>query len=189
MANPSAYFISRLIDLKNKDDRGALATIRRSFTRSETDFNVLAVIGKYMPGDLSIREIRTHMLVAGLFSINPVHSDKEYFDFGATLSSLRAELQNSNSGADGLERKFSSLLNSEIDDLPFKLRQLMRFIAGKNIPVNYHILLSDLLRWGASDKYVQLGWARSFWSGRSDHAENGGMKSDDESTELNPENN
>jgi CRISPR system Cascade subunit CasB len=62
-----------------------------------------------------------------------------------------------------IERRFTVLLAAHPDDLNFYLRQAISFLRSKEVPVNWHQLLSDVLNWGHPDRYVQHQWARAFW--------------------------
>jgi CRISPR system Cascade subunit CasB len=68
--------------------------------------------------------------------------------------------------ATAIERRFSALLAAHPDDLDFYLRQAISFLRSKEVPVDWHQLLSDVLAWGHPDRYVQKRWAGDFW-GRS----------------------
>lgn len=163
-----SYFISKLIDLHEKEDKGKLAIIRRSFTQSATDYNILSVIGRFMPDDLNPQKMKTYMLVAGLFSINPNNTDEKYFNFGATMR--HANRASANDGKSN-DLKFTSLLNSDVEDIPFKIRQLMKLAKENKTPVNYLQLLKDLLHWDSEENFVQFSWAKEYWQREKDTAE------------------
>ncbi|MBN2074343.1 MAG: type I-E CRISPR-associated protein Cse2/CasB [Dehalococcoidales bacterium] len=69
-----------------------------------------------------------------------------------------------------LFRRFNILLEAEYDpwtgegDLPYRLRQMVRYAAGKDIGIDWSVLLTDLKFWNHSEKRVQKRWARSFFS-------------------------
>lgn len=69
-----------------------------------------------------------------------------------------------------IERRFHILLDAEYDpwtgdgDLPYRLRQMVRYAAGKGVGVDWPRLLKDLKFWNYPEKRVQKDWARSFFS-------------------------
>jgi len=76
----------------------------------------------------------------------------------------------SGSQSESLSRRFHSLLDAEYDpwtgdgDLPYRLRQMVRYAARKGVGVDWSQLLSDLKFWNQPEKYVQKRWARSFFT-------------------------
>ena len=73
------------------------------------------------------------------------------------------------SDSDSIKRRFHVLLDSEFDpqtgdgDLPYRLRQLVRYSAAKGIGVDWPELLKHLRSWNSPDKWVQKSWARAFF--------------------------
>ncbi|MFA5064068.1 MAG: type I-E CRISPR-associated protein Cse2/CasB [Dehalococcoidia bacterium] len=69
-----------------------------------------------------------------------------------------------------LPRRFHILLNADYDsqtgegDLPYRLRQMVRYAENKRVGVNWPVLLTDLKFWNSPRKYVQKRWARDFFS-------------------------
>ena len=76
----------------------------------------------------------------------------------------------SGSQSKSLPRRFHILLDAEYDpwtgggDLPYRLRQMVRYSASKGVGVDWPELLSDLKFWNRPEKYVQKRWARSFFT-------------------------
>lgn len=72
--------------------------------------------------------------------------------------------------SESIKRRFHILLDTDYDpwtgdgDLPYRLRQMVRYAAGKAVGVDWAVLLSDLKFWNHPDKRVQKSWARSFFS-------------------------
>jgi CRISPR system Cascade subunit CasB len=85
-------------------------------------------------------------------------------DFGATWKQAIA-----GSRSKSLPRRFHILLDAEYDpwtgegDLPYRLRQMVRYAASKAVGVDWPKLLADLKFWNRPEKYVQKRWARSFF--------------------------
>jgi len=69
-----------------------------------------------------------------------------------------------------IERRFHILLDADYDprtgdgDLPYRLRQMVRYAASKSVGVDWPTLLTDLKFWSQPEKRVQKRWARSFFN-------------------------
>ena len=85
-------------------------------------------------------------------------------NFGSTWKLV---IENDKRKLKSLPRRFSKLLDAEYDpwtgdgDLPYRLRQMIRYAASKNVGVDWPKLLADLKSWSRPEKYVQKRWARS----------------------------
>lgn len=72
--------------------------------------------------------------------------------------------------SDSIKRRFHILLDSDYDpftgegDLPYRLRQMVRYAASKGIGVDWAQLLTDLKFWSHPEKRAQKAWARSFFA-------------------------
>jgi CRISPR system Cascade subunit CasB len=56
------------------------------------------------------------------------------------------------------------LLDADADELPWRLRQITAVLDAAAVVIDWSSLLSDLWRWNHPDRYVQVRWARHFWS-------------------------
>ncbi|MFZ5580157.1 MAG: type I-E CRISPR-associated protein Cse2/CasB [Pseudomonadota bacterium] len=59
------------------------------------------------------------------------------------------------------EKRFITLLDSDEEQLPHRLRQMVALL--KEQPIDFQALLNDLLYWNQPDKYKQNAWARAFY--------------------------
>ncbi len=59
------------------------------------------------------------------------------------------------------ERRFISLLDSDREQLPHRLRQMVALLGEQ--PIDFDALLNDLLCWNFDDKRTQNAWARDFY--------------------------
>ena len=72
--------------------------------------------------------------------------------------------------SDSIKRRFHILLDADYDpwtgdgDLPYRLRQMVRYAANRGVGVDWPVLLTDLKFWNHSEKRVQKRWAHSFFS-------------------------
>ena len=72
--------------------------------------------------------------------------------------------------SESIRRRFHILLDADYDswtgdgDLPYRLRQMVRYAANKGVGIDWPTLLTDLKFWGHPEKRVQKRWARSFFT-------------------------
>ena len=94
-------------------------------------------------------------------------------DFGQTWKSAIA-----GSDSESIRRRFHVLLDSQYDpwtgdgDLPYRLRQMVRYAAAKGVGIDWSRLLADVRYWDNQDKSVQKRWARSFFAPRTQETSN-----------------
>ena len=65
--------------------------------------------------------------------------------------------------ASSLDQRFITLLDSDLDELPHRLRQVISLINAEQIQVDWPTLLNDLFAWNAESRYVQRQWAKLYW--------------------------
>ena len=65
--------------------------------------------------------------------------------------------------SESLEKRFIALLNCHRDDLPNHLRQAVSLLKSKDVPINWHRLLRDILSWDHETRFVQQQWAGELW--------------------------
>jgi CRISPR system Cascade subunit CasB len=151
------HFIDYLYTLAKKEDRGALATLRRGLGQPPgTVTEMFRYVIPHLPNDR--RQERACFLIAPLFALHPKIAESG--NMGAHLARTRTE-----AGEEALERRFTALLSAHADDLAEYLRQAVSFLKSKEeIPVNWNQLFWDILNWDDEDRRVQKEWARAFWS-------------------------
>jgi CRISPR system Cascade subunit CasB len=66
-----------------------------------------------------------------------------------------------------IEKRFTALLDADVDELPWRLRQITAVLDAADITVDWPSLLADLWRWNHPNRPVQVRWARQFWAPRS----------------------
>jgi CRISPR system Cascade subunit CasB len=150
-------FWRRLFAIHAKDDRAALAKLRRAVA-SPIDGDVFAVLGDAV-ADVRDRDLDAHLFIACLFAIHPTRGSGE--SLGASMHRLRTKLK---VGADSLDGRFAAILNSDGEDLPGRLRHVIRLLASHDVTVDYPRLLHDMLRWDGDDRRAQRRWARDYWT-------------------------
>jgi CRISPR type I-E-associated protein CasB/Cse2 len=162
-------FWRRLFAIREREDRAALAKLRRAVA-SPVDGDVFAVLGDAL-GEVRDRDLDAHLFIACLFAIHPTRGSGE--SLGGSMHRLRLKLK-LRVGADSLDGRFAAILNSDAEDLPGRLRHIIRLLASHDVTVDYPRLLHDMLRWGADDRHVQRCWARDYWTAREEADEGRG---------------
>jgi CRISPR system Cascade subunit CasB len=159
-------FIEYLEGLKDRDDRAALAALRRSLgSEAGADMDAYKHVYRFNPPE---REEVWYCLIAALFALHPASwrdsADGRWgaTNFGASLARLWSKRE---TGRDSLERRFVALLSADDAELPDKLRHAVSLLRSEEIPVNWLQLLRDLRRWDFDTRPAQRAWARAFWGG------------------------
>ena len=152
------YLIRYLKSLADKDDRAALAALRRGLGKAPgTEPEMYRYIVPLLPENAYQNQERAFYLIASLFASHPASISKG--NLGNHLAQARGE-----NNAAALERRFTALLSAHPDDLPDYLRQTISLLKSKDVPVNWDQLLQDLLWW--NDK-TRKRWATAFWGYRT----------------------
>lgn len=156
-------FVTYLEELERKEDRAALAALRRSLGKSPGE---AADAHRFvLPFNPAVWEEPAYYLVAGLFALHPAswrkeEGDKQPTNFGASFAWLRSKTD-----SDSIEKRFVALLDCHEDDLGEHLRHAVSLLQSQEIPVDWVRLLKDLNNWNHEDRFVQRNWARAFWAG------------------------
>ena len=160
-------FVRYLIE-KISGDRAARAVLRRTLGRSPGEApEAFRYVVPWLPNPCYERTEAAYYLVAGLYAYHPAHTAQG--NIGAHLHDLAAGDEHA---LTRLEKRLEAALRAHPDDLPDHLRRLVGILKAKEIPVNYHELMRDLLQWDAEDRRVQKRWANAFWGGHSADANN-----------------
>ena len=150
-------FIDYLQKLAEKQERGALADLRRGLGQPPgTAAAMFRYVEPFLPQIRSRVQESAYYLVASLFAINP--NSTTTGNLGAHMAQIRTKRSE-----DALERRFSVLLAAHSDDLPDYLRQAVGFLKSKDVPINWNQLFWDLQHWDEEDRSVQKKWASAFW--------------------------
>jgi CRISPR system Cascade subunit CasB len=100
------------------------------------------------------------VLAAGLFAwVKGDCTQADGVNFGAAFGS-RLTLEEKQQR----EKRFIDLLDTDRDELPYKLRQALTLIARDGVGLDWRLLIHHLRRWGHPDRWVQKEWARGFWT-------------------------
>lgn len=162
MSEKEHSFVTYLQALKESDQRGALADLRRGLGQEPgTAPQMYRYVIPRLPSNPPKWVETSYYLVAALFASHTESTDQG--NFGAHMADARAD-----GNDEALERRFTALLSAHPDDLPNYLRQSVSLLKSKDIPVNWSRLLTDLQQWGSPERgdYVRKSWATSFWGYR-----------------------
>jgi CRISPR system Cascade subunit CasB len=144
-------FLTRL----EKLDAGDRARLKRDAGRALSEAQSLAVFYRLLIG-LPVKQEETYFLIATLY---PLADAGGSGNLGAALHRARDPKTHK-----GLDRRVEILLDADSTQLPFRLRQAIRFLKSNRIRVNWQQLLEDLLKWNSPYRTVQKEWARTYFA-------------------------
>jgi CRISPR system Cascade subunit CasB len=149
-------FIRYLKNLERRQDRAALAHLRRGLGKQpKIAMEMYPYLGQFLSHETKPRYENAVFIVAALFAYYP--------DAHGNVGNLGASLRQLKDDSDSIERRFVALLNAEVEELPYYLRQVVGLLRSKEIAVNWQTLFEDIQKWSYNDRRVQREWARSFW--------------------------
>jgi CRISPR type I-E-associated protein CasB/Cse2 len=160
-------FVKRLRSLDPPDhpenaDRAALARLRQGLGKPATDtLTRLGWLFAAVPDWATDRAV----LVAGLFATNPMTGG------GGTLGKALRRYRDATGAEESADKRFAYLVDSEAEDLPDRLRQVVKLLKVKDVPIDYRRLLEDLLGWNWESRKVQWDWSRDYWKALADEPE------------------
>jgi len=148
-------FIAYLNGLARREDRAALAALRRGLGSAPgSAAEMHPYVMRFLPPGWGWRH-QCHYIVAALFGLHP---DDGGGNMGWTLQQVARQ-----SGSDSIERRFVALLKSHRDDLFDHLRHAAGLARGKAVPINWARLLRDIQHWDDEGGWVQRRWSQGFW--------------------------
>lgn len=150
-------FIPWLESMNAKDAR-VRAVLRRSLSFPPGSYppEAYPYVERFLEDNDGSQRREMHYLVAGLWAMHW----REEFDNKLPIGKAVALYQNK-SGSTSTEKRFISLLDSDQDQLPYRLRQMISLL--KDIPIDFEKLLKDLLYWNHEKRLTQNRWARDFY--------------------------
>lgn len=136
---------------------GESARLKRNAGKRLEEARNLGLFYRILPYGIPQYHEQMYFLVATLY---PLGESGGEGNFGASMRRAR-----DNDNEKGLDRRMEVLLDADERQLPFRLRQAVRYLYSKRIPINWEILLCDLLCWNSPKRYIQQEWARAYFSG------------------------
>jgi CRISPR system Cascade subunit CasB len=144
-----------------KNDPGAKANFKRALSGEVRSVRrVYPVVLPYLEG-IHERQQDIWIFIACL----SIYHDQDVEPAPRNFAQSCLDLQNS-SPSKGPERRFRTLLDTDLADIQSPITALIRQIKSqkdKKIPVYYPQLLADLCKWNHPDQFVQDRWAKTYW--------------------------
>lgn len=150
----------------NKKDTKVRAMLRRSLAFDPGAFvPAYPYVEPFVKSETNSWRREMHYLVAGLWA---AHWRDSRSTSPMAMGKACAAHQTA-SGATSTERRFITLLDSDSDQLPHHLRQMVALL--KDQPIDFEALLKGLVYWNDDQKRTQNAWARDFYRSMQDDAE------------------
>lgn len=137
-------------------DAGDKAKLKRDAGKTIAEAQSIGLFYRLLPYGLNATQEEVYFLVATLY---PLADGGGKGNLGAMLHRARDPKNHK-----GLDRRIEILLDTDAKQLPFRLRQAVRFLKSNRVKVNWQQLLQDLLRWNYSGRTVQKQWARAYFA-------------------------
>ncbi|MBV9865236.1 MAG: type I-E CRISPR-associated protein Cse2/CasB [Abitibacteriaceae bacterium] len=171
-------FVWKLEDLRDPKvaslrgiNRGKLAALRRNAGATTGTSRGVAWVADWLH-EVPVGQHEQFFLIATLFDLN--RKPPIMRDFGETMRRVKEN------ASDSFERRFLVLLDAQFDliydaldgtrsgggELTYRLDQMVKLAASKEVGVNWPVLLADLCCWELPGKPVQKKWARNFYAPR-----------------------
>lgn len=151
-------FVEHLIAINQREDRGALAALRRGLGQPPgTAYEMYPYVVPWLPTDAPRWREDAYFLTAALFAFHPLAGGV------GNMGTHFARTRDQTGDNTAIERRFSVLLSAHQEELPDYLRQAVSYLRSKDLPINWHRLFTDIQSWSHPSGYVQREWARAFW--------------------------
>ncbi|EMY78097.1 CRISPR type TIGR02548-associated protein CasB/Cse2 [Leptospira weilii serovar Ranarum str. ICFT] len=149
----------KVLQKLSEENTKAMAELRRSLSYDLTTYPKSYPYVEWAVENLGEWKRKAYYLVAGLFALHKIEdgSLSTKRNLGATIFQLYKENDESKS----IEQRFINLLESDEEELAYRLRQMISLLKGKSI--NWTLLLYHVKYWNRTDKWVQQKWSRSFY--------------------------
>ena len=160
-------FIEWLEDLNEKDTR-VRAVLRRSLAFDPgTSIQAIPYVEPFVKDESSSWRREMHYLVAGLWAAHwredrpgaPTSIDKACAVFDS--EKRKAMSKDDRQKLTSTEKRFVTLLDSDRDQLSYRMRQMIALL--KDQPIDFNALLTGLINWNDDQKRTQNNWARDFY--------------------------
>lgn len=158
-------FVTGLTQLVEREDRAALAALRRALgTTPGSQADAARIVYRLLPTNVPQWRERDCWLLAGLLALHPRALEHPPGSYGPSLAeSLRRLTRVESVSSEGVERRLIALINADREDLDDHLRHAVAQLRAHDIAIDYVQLLRDLHYWSAEQRWVQRRWAQAFW--------------------------
>jgi CRISPR system Cascade subunit CasB len=149
-------FISWLESLSVRDTK-VRAILRRSLSFEPGLYPAaFPYVEPFLKGENSVSRRCGYYLFAGLWALHWREGGGKKDSLGLACAIYQVSTKSSST-----ESRFITLLDSDTDQLPHRLRQIVALL--KNQTLDYDLLLKAILHWTSQDRWVQIQWARDFY--------------------------
>ena len=161
--------VKKLLELKQKQDRGALAALRTGLGKPPgTAPRMFPIVAPFLHSNEGAGT-EAAFLTAALFASHP-----EYAEIGSLGASLwkatkRDGNPNGRHGEAGVEARFAAALDADPEDLPRHLEGLVSLCESASVPIDWHRFYWDVRTLMDDDEdrrtKTRIRWGREFWQG------------------------
>ena len=171
MSQPTPKHLENFFNRLYKLQRGERAVLARALNQDRPSSHVPAfgIVERFVGDKEQGWRRDCYYLVAALFGKLEKETPKERPTGQVFAKAVKAYSGKESSG-DGLsptERRFLALLDSDSEELPYRLRQLTSMITtGSNRVqslLDWPSLLQDLTKWNFESRATQKKWAQEFY--------------------------
>ena len=162
---PTTHFVQSLYGLGS----GPRAELKRALLAEDPSLHtpIYRYVEPYL-GDLTGWKRQAYYLVATLFGFCEKEDEKRpRVELPQAVRLYERNDQPPGDEMSSVEKRFLALLDSDTDELPYRLRQTVRMIttgaARIAQPLDWNQLLTDLLKWHYSNRTTQTKWARNYY--------------------------
>ncbi len=165
-----AQFIGNLSQL----DDGDRARLKRNAGKSLAESRDVRLLfySHVAPRGMAAWQEERYFLLATLYPLDkakrrerrPTAEDDEesattgsFASFGKSFRMARTDVNKA-----GLDRRFARLLDADLEDLTFQLRQAVSRLSSEWLPIDWAQLTRDIMNWDHPTHYVQRQWARDY---------------------------
>lgn len=162
--------VSRLIELADRQDRGALAALRSGLGKPPGAApRMLPIVAPFLSSDEG-PAAGAAFITAALFAKHPKHASLG--SIGASLwKATKRDSANPDGkhGEAGVEARFAKTLDADSEDLRRHLEGLVGLCESAGVPIDWHRFFWDVRGLlGTNEIYqikIRTSWARDFWRG------------------------
>ncbi len=157
-------FIEQLRALAKREDRAALAALRRSLQEpTGIAMSACPYVVPFLAAEPPRSRDHAFFLVGALFAIHPYHADG--VSLGHAFRRINAGTAEEQTGGDNqnTRARFVALLDAHADDLGDHLLHAVYLARARYIWLDWVRTLRDILQWCAPDRRVQRRLAADFW--------------------------
>lgn len=155
-------FAHYLYSLADRQDRGALAALRRSL-QDPVGMSAAACpyVVPFLPKEPDLYRERAYFLVAALFGLAGTHA--KGVSIGDAFRRIAAAGSSDGKDNPSIRARFVALLDAHPEDAGDHLRHVASLARAKEVALDWEKLLRDLLGLRHPERRVQRAWAHDFW--------------------------